>query len=399
MKKHRKNLWQFIRVLGLLAILFSYAMFQGGFVSWFLFYSFLPFGLYAFVLIFYPLHSIKVKRTFNQKVYYYAGEKLRVTVQIDLPRFFSLIYILAEEKLPPSLAKMTPFRTVLMPLGRRMCTYVYEMDELPRGEHIFSAIHFKITDLLGMVAKEAIVSTEDSILVYPRYVEMNARKMGQQLDDGSVVSPLPLHRDTAMAIGAREYTQGDRFSWIHWKASARKNELMTKDFEERQSEDLMVFLDRTPTALFEEVVTFTASFVRMTVKAGVKTGLVSVGRDRIVIQAQNGETHLQRLFYHLAKVACDSQESFARIMYRETMQWPLSFSFCCITSQLYKETASIMADLASKNRRGTVVLIKKAEGQLSKEEREWIEVLRKKGVTVKVTMPQHFANAFVEGGK
>ena len=50
-----KGIYPFI----LLIATFVFAMFQGGFVSWFLFYTFLPFALYSFVLFFYPLTSIR----------------------------------------------------------------------------------------------------------------------------------------------------------------------------------------------------------------------------------------------------------------------------------------------------------------------------------------------------
>ena len=49
-----KKVWKFVILLFLIILTFSYAMFQGGFVSWFLFYSFLPFCplLYRFIVLF-----------------------------------------------------------------------------------------------------------------------------------------------------------------------------------------------------------------------------------------------------------------------------------------------------------------------------------------------------------
>ena len=57
MKKMRKVLdvsGRFIFVLGVLALTFIYAMFQGGKVSWTIFYSLLPFVVYSTLLFFYP---------------------------------------------------------------------------------------------------------------------------------------------------------------------------------------------------------------------------------------------------------------------------------------------------------------------------------------------------------
>jgi uncharacterized protein (DUF58 family) len=397
MRQRLQFMRQIVTVVGLFGILFSYAMFQGGFVSWFLFYSFLPFGLYAFALIVYPLRAVTVERVLEQRAYH-AGETLTVAIHVKLPFFFPIAYVRVEDKRPPSLKRESAAPAVLMPLWRRMCSCVYEIRDLPRGEHKFSSIRIQITDLLGLISKEAECSAEDVILVYPRYVEMGYRKMGWQLEQGAASSPASLYRDQTMAVGIREYVQGDRFSWIHWKASARKNELMTKDFEERQSEDLVIFLDRTPSDLFEDMVMFTASFLRAAVKRGVQAGLVAVGRHRIAVHAQSGEAHLQRLFYHLAIVSCDSEEKFAHTIHQEAKQWPLSFSFCYVTSRLEKETAAAIGNVALRNRRGIVFLIKQQEALLAKEEREAVEQLRKKGMMTIVTTPPHFSNAFVEGG-
>lgn len=398
MKKKLKFVRQVGTVVVLIGALFSYAMFQGGFVSWFLFYSFLPFGLYSLVIVVYPPRLTQVERIFASHVYH-AGDMLVVTVQIQVPIFFPFVYMVVEEKWPPLLKQKQRNQAVLLPFWRKTYSCTYEICDLPRGEHTFSAIRVKMTDWLGLVSKEASFPVEDTIVVYPRYVEMRYRKIGQQLDQGGVASSIPLHRDMTMAVGVREYVQGDRFSWIHWKASARKNELMTKEFEERQSDDMVVVLDRTPTLLFEEMVTFTASFLRTAIKKGVQTGLISVGSDRSIFPARNGEAHLQQLFYHLAKTACDSLQPFARIIQQEMTQWPLSVSVSYVTSQLTKETATVLCDLAAKNRRGTVFLIKRKQQDMTNEEGKLVEQLHRKGVTTIIATPEQFANALFGGGK
>ncbi|MCL6587595.1 MAG: DUF58 domain-containing protein [Anoxybacillus sp.] len=395
MKKKFTFIRQVGTVLALIGVLFSYAMFQGGFVSWFLFYSFLPFGLCALVIAAYPLRRIQVTRTIASSSYY-AGETLTVTISLHLPFFVPLAYVMVEENWP--LALQQPGQNRAVPLfWRKTYSCTYAVSHLPRGEHVFSAIRVTMTDWIGLVTKETSFPIEDAIIVYPRYVEMKYQKIAFPLDQGGATSSIPLHRDMTMAVGVREYVQGDRFSWIHWKASARKNELMTKEFEERQSDDIVVVLDRTPTPLFEELVTFTASFLRAAIKKGVQTGLISVGSERSIFPVRNGEAHLQQLFYHLAKTACDSLQPFARTIQQEITQWPPSVSVSYVTSKLTKETAACLSDFAAKNRRGTVFLIKRDEHGVANEERDLVEQLRRKGIMTIITTPERFANALVGG--
>jgi uncharacterized protein (DUF58 family) len=385
----------------LIVVLFSYAMFQGGFVSWFLFYSFLPFALYSLSIAFYPIRTFDVQRQLNQEQFH-VGEKLVATLKIRTRFFFPIMYLVIEDELPKSLQncqQTKPSKIFLSPLFKTNFSYEYILEHIPRGEHRFSTVRIKITDFFGLIEKEASFRVENSILVYPRYVEMGYRKVGQRFEQGIAASYIQLHRDTTMAVGIREYKPGDRFSWINWKASARKNELMTKEFEERQSEDIVIFLDRTPSLLFEEMVTFTASLVRTMIKRGVQTGLVSVGRDRVIFPARSGEAHLQELFYHLAKVQCDSEWSFARIIHKEIAHWSAAFSFCYITASMDKELVASLGYLAMKNFSGIVFVIKDKAANISKEEIVAIEQIERKGITVKMIEEHNFANALIEGGK
>lgn len=64
-----------------LVLTFVYAMLQGGFVSWFLFYSAIPIGLYSLLLPFYALRNAEVKRITNQAEYV-AGELFLSTITI-----------------------------------------------------------------------------------------------------------------------------------------------------------------------------------------------------------------------------------------------------------------------------------------------------------------------------
>ena len=71
-----------------------------------------------------------------------------------------------------------------------------------------------------------------------------------------MASPLNIVKDTTMATGVRDYQSGDRVSWIHWKSFARTQTLMTKEFEDRRSQELILVLDERPSEVFEEQVEF-----------------------------------------------------------------------------------------------------------------------------------------------
>src|SRR4051812_23830034 len=94
-----RGVWKLFVLFALNMITFSYAMFQGGFVSWFLFYSFLPFSLYGLCLALYPLADFTVEWKL-QKRNYHANEVLNMNLTFKRNSFFPLFFIILEDFLP-----------------------------------------------------------------------------------------------------------------------------------------------------------------------------------------------------------------------------------------------------------------------------------------------------------
>lgn len=381
----------------LLITTFVYAMFQGGFVSWFLFASFLPIALYPLCLAFIPLKKWAVTRTLNQNQFS-VGEKLIGTVTIERGFPFPLAYIIVDDILPEHLnssGMIKEAKGMLFPWFQRKIQLEYMFDSIPRGEHVFSDIRIKIGDLFGFYEKEHVVSIPHTILVYPNYVDMVYRQLQNRFDQGSTASRVRLLRDTAMAVGIREYQPGDRFSWIDWKASARKNDIMTKEFEQQQSHDVVIYMDRSKSMRqFEQVVTFTASLVRAVNKHGAQVGLVSIGSDRTVFPLRSSETHLHQIFYHLAKVQNDSFAGFAQVIEGEKPKFNQKMLSIFVTGSLSADTSKIYEALDLGN--AMVFVVKEKSSHLTPQETNVMERLRSRGVFTKFVYEGHYADVFYE---
>ena len=63
-------------------------------------------------------------------------------------------------------------------------------------------------------------------------------------------------------LGLENISQVTDYSWINWKASARRNEMITKEFEQRQSDEVFIIMDGEKNHHFEIIVSFTASLGR-----------------------------------------------------------------------------------------------------------------------------------------
>ena len=105
-----------------------------------------------------------------------------------------------------------------------------------------------------------------------------------------------------MATGIRDYQAGDRVTWIHWKSFARTQTLMTKEFEDRRSQELFLVLDGRPSESFEEQVDLAASILKEASGHQAGIGFLTTGSEQSIFPFIHSEEQFQRALIHLAKI-------------------------------------------------------------------------------------------------
>ncbi|HDR7794774.1 TPA: DUF58 domain-containing protein [Bacillus luti] len=379
-----------------LALTFVYAMLQGGFVSWFLFYSTIPIGLYSLLLPFYALRDAEVKRITNQSEYV-AGEQFLSTITIKRKFPFPLLYLVIKDELPSRFTNCIQTKTnkvILFPGLKRNISFQYVIDTIPRGEHTFSNVRVKTGDLFGMMEKEVTFSVPDTFLVYPQYVDITYRQLENHFEQGALSANINLAKESTVSVGVREYKPGDRFSWIDWKATARTNNIMTKEFEQQRSHNIMIFMDRTESPLFESVVMFTASIVRAVLKQNSPASFISFGKERTIFPLDNGDTQLQQIFCHLAKVQADSVFPLSHSVEMELRKIYEPVTIILVTSDLSPDIQKAADCAAIKNRKLMVFVVKEKANQLSHRELNILETLQKRKIFVNIAYDKQYTNVF-----
>lgn len=389
-----------IFVLILFFLTFSFAMFQGGFVSWFIFYISLPFILYSLLLAFYPLGNLRAKRVIHTPSVR-SGHRFSATVTISRTFPFPLLYTVLQDraKSPALNARLeNAGGQVLLPGFRRHFSWTYEVGEMPRGEHVLEGIEVETADFFGWVKKAELLPVRHSVLVYPNTTEMPYRPIGSSFDQGSIAAPFTLVKDTTMASGIRDYQPGDRVSWIHWKSFARTQTMRTKEFEDRQSQDLFLMDDRTPSGSFEIQVELLASILTSVVASRASVAYLSSGSPRAFFPSIQTEDQLQRAMHHLAKVQDDLDRPIETVIGQDLKQMRVA-SLVYVTGSLSRE----MVDEIRRNVTGLnhcLCLVVKEKGQrLAPEEEKIHQYARSNGFHVKTIGPGNFASAFMEANR
>lgn len=351
-----------ITVTALLIGTFCFAMFQGGFVSWFVFFTVSPFLLYSLLLAFVPLHFTQIRRDITPSKIE-RGEDAVVKVTFRNSTRFPIVFLTVQDLVGTVKVLKEGQRSQLFLVGfKRDFEWTYELSDLARGEHQFLGLEFVVTDFFGWTMRKKVVKHSQTLLVYPKVTPMKTASLRMQYDQGTVASPYSILKDTTIATGVREYEPGDRFSWIHWKSFAKNGELRTKEFEDRQSQSIFVCLDRSTQPKFEEAVELTASILQSMVKKRSDIVFLSAGETRLLYPAIRTESQLQKVMQHLAVVGCDSQHSIEAILKPEQKLLQRSV-LVIVTSELNEQLRAFLMS-SSKFSRTVICFVVVDEEQL-----------------------------------
>lgn len=114
-----------------------------------------------------------------------------------------------------------------------------------RGKYRFGPLVLSTRFPLGLVASAEPVESEAQVTVCPRIGRLT-RKWEQWIDADRAGSQRNSPRrglTEGEYYGMREWRAGDSQRWIHWRTSARLNELAVRQFEEQRNGDLAVLID------------------------------------------------------------------------------------------------------------------------------------------------------------
>jgi len=294
---------------------FSYAMFQGGFVSWFIFDSFLLLFVYILVIVFYPLRDIQITRTLAKQEIF-AHERLEVSLQIKRRLPIPLFYVVIEDQQLANGLKKTESHHAkkLFSLGFRLsATLHYTIEALPRGHYQFHTLSVRTGDMFGFIQKQNTVAVSGEVVVYPQRLIFPAWRPQAVSDEGMGHLQKSFEQDLTSVAGIRDYAPGDRLSWLDWKATARANQLMTKEFERPLDHDVLIVLDCFHPKqvddgyLFEKAVSLVATLMDDVLRTSMKLQFMSIARHITFINEEAGDFQRWRILNHLAAVEQESQ--------------------------------------------------------------------------------------------
>jgi len=201
----------------------------------------------------YCLARVEYRRAFTPRRAFY-GETVTFTMEVINRKVLPLPWLEVVDELPQELV---PLRGRVIPSLRQRRHHLVNLFGLrwyervrrratlrcdARGYFALGPARLRSGDIFGFTVRGADVERVDHLLVYPRVVPLAALGLPPLHPVGDARRRYLLD-DPTRVMGAREYAPGDPLRAIHWKASARTQQLRSKQYEASAGARIAIFLN------------------------------------------------------------------------------------------------------------------------------------------------------------
>ncbi|HXF82054.1 MAG TPA: DUF58 domain-containing protein [bacterium] len=275
------------------------------------------------------LAGVEYRRSFTPRRAFY-GETVTLTMEVTNRKILPLAWLEVIDELPVELEVQTG-RVIPSPRQRRqhlvnlfsLRWYERVRRRVPvrcaaRGYFPLGPARLRSGDVFGFTVRGRDLEHTDHLLVYPRLVPLAALGLPALHPRGDVTAPRAVLDDPTRVVGARPYAPTDPLRRIHWKATARTQQLRSKLFEPTSAHRLAVFLNLDTLGRYAEYRGFVravlelniltaASIAAWAIDQGYLTGLYANGYlprglRWIRIPPSSGPEHLAQMLEALAQV-------------------------------------------------------------------------------------------------
>ncbi|MEX1295161.1 MAG: DUF58 domain-containing protein [Candidatus Limnocylindrales bacterium] len=242
---------------------------------------------------------------------------------------------------PSTLPVAIPGRVVsLRPRTSR--TWAAKVPLTHRGQYRVDPMVVRTGDPFGLFESVASVGPGAAVLVYPQVEALPAWTLPSAAIEGAAARAEHGPHLTPLVTSVRPYTPGDAFNRIHWRSSARHQELQVKEFDIEPSADLWIFadLDRSAhvgsgdLATIETTVSAAAALAVHALNDDRGVGMEAVGLRRAVIATDRGARQQHKVLSLLAVAQAEGTTTLAEMLVEGSIRLRQGTAALAITPSL-----------------------------------------------------------------
>jgi uncharacterized protein (DUF58 family) len=244
-------------------------------------------------------------------------------------------------------------------------------------------------DPFGLFQKTVTLNTDNRLVVLPYLVELQRFPSPAGMFPGGRAIRRRAMEITPQAAGVRDYAPGDALRRIHWPTSARKDRLMTKEFDQDPQADVWVFLDahepthfrtdeaqnlapqridqlwmwqrnvevRLPADTFEYAISTAGSVANYYIKQGRTVGFACAADVMTVISPERGERQLNKILETLTFLNSDGDLPLMGLVEAQAPSLPRASTVVLVTASTHHTLDLAVDYLIMRNLRPVIVFV------------------------------------------
>ncbi len=314
----------------------------------------------------------------------FPGESLELTLEVENNKLMPVAWLRILDNFPTALAPTDsdviapshePTRGLLISVLRlrwyERVTRRYALQCERRGLYALGPVSLYSGDIFSLFETSRRQPSRQRVLVYPRVVPLKELGIPAKEPFGNVRTRRRLFEDPSRIMGARDYQPQDGFRHIHWKATARHNQLQTKVYEPTVAPKIVICLNIATFAqpwqgirpdLLEHAIVVAASLASHGVEAKCSVGLLVNGAmphadQSLRVLPGRSPTQLARILEMLAAVSPFVTCSIERLLREQSPHLPWGATLVIVTSVITDELYESLSQLQRAGRRLVLVAV------------------------------------------
>ncbi|WP_299011638.1 DUF58 domain-containing protein [uncultured Tenacibaculum sp.] len=267
-------------------------------------------------------NGFSAKRIVSEKLSNSDDNEIAITLENNYPFrvFISLI-----DELPAQFQKRDFEHAMPLKPGEKS-TYTYTVRPVERGEYNFGRVNVFVSSILQMFSKRYTFSAEESVKVYPSYVQMKKYEFLAMHNNLTEFGMKKIRRigHTMEFEQIKNYIPGDDVRTINWKATAKRGDLMVNQYQDEKSQPIysMIDLGRVMKMPFEGLklldyaINSTLAFSNIALLKNDKAGMLMFSKKvEKIVAASSKKTNLSVINEELYNITTDFSDANYALLY------------------------------------------------------------------------------------
>lgn len=309
----------------------------------------------------------------------FPGEEIALTVRLTNRKPLPVAWLEVADQIPARLRPDSPnwqpsadgrsgFLVHLASLlWYQRISWRYKLRCRRRGYYTLGPARLHGGDPFGFFPRERLLPATDDLIVYPRILPLERLGVLARQPLGEMRAGQPIFEDPSRTVGIREYRPDDALKRIHWKASARRQQLQARVYEPTTTLHTMLVLglegfSDTPGEAedrFELAVTAIASLASHGFAQHQAVGLLvnggfPDGRACLCLPPAAGREDLTRILEALACLVPTPARPLPELLLEETPKLPWGVSLALVVGQIDDVLLEALRQLQQQGRRASL---------------------------------------------